>query len=247
MEVLACGIVVVNSPPDSTGVMGTGFLFSLIHMLKSQFHTLIPINIAHNHPSGMACRKDDSDNENVKPVEVLIVRPFQPVFLFLVWGFPWQVDAGGDLATKKPCTQNTAVREFLSDAHFLDLVTERKSMIHNTMRGGAGHGESMCGAKVTFQARIWRELDDQTQKMAVSYRKQKLHLFSWRVFLLLLLASNSDPLCFSAHSGSNLLPESGMILDAGSLIAMVVKGSGGDQRPTLWRSNGNCTASECHC
>ena len=50
--------------------------------------------------------------------------------------------------------------EFLSDAHFLDLVTERKSMIHNTMRGGAGHGESMCGAKVTFQARIWRELYD---------------------------------------------------------------------------------------
>ena len=60
--------------------------------------------------------------------------------------------------------------------------------------------------------------------MAVSYRKQKLHLFSWRVFLLLLLASNSDdPLCFSAHSGSNLLPEPGVILDAGSLIAMVVK------------------------
>ena len=59
--------------------------------------------------------------------------------------------------------------------------------------------------------------------MAVSYRKQKLHLFSWKVFLLLLLASNSDPLCFSAHSGSNLLPEPGVILDAGSLIAMVVK------------------------
>ena len=58
--------------------------------------------------------------------------------------------------------------------------------------------------------------------MAVSYRKQKLHLFPWRVFLL-LLASNSDPLCFSAHSGSNLLPEPGVILDAGSLIAMVVK------------------------
>ena len=47
--------------------------------------------------------------------------------------------------------------------------------------------------------------------------------FSWRVFLLLLLASNSDPLCFSAYSGSNLLPEPGMILDEGSLIAMVVK------------------------
>ena len=59
--------------------------------------------------------------------------------------------------------------------------------------------------------------------MAVSYRKQKLHLFSWRVFLLLLLASNTDPFCFSAHSGSNLLPEPGVILDAGSLIAMVVK------------------------
>ena len=59
--------------------------------------------------------------------------------------------------------------------------------------------------------------------MAVSYRKQKLHLFSWKVFLLLLLESNSDPLCFSAHSGSKLLPEPGVILDAGSLIAMVVK------------------------
>ena len=52
---------------------------------------------------------------------------------------------------------------------------------------------------------------------------QKLNLFSWRVFLLLLLTSNSDPLCFSAHSGSNLLPEPGVILDAGSLVAMVVK------------------------
>ena len=41
--------------------------------------------------------------------------------------------------------------------------------------------------------------------------------------LLLLLASNSDSLCFSAHSGSNLLPEPGVIVDAGSLIAMVVK------------------------
>ena len=59
--------------------------------------------------------------------------------------------------------------------------------------------------------------------MAVSYRKQKLHFFSWRVFFLLLLASNSNPLCFSAHSGSNLLPEPGVILDAGSLVAMVVK------------------------
>ena len=59
--------------------------------------------------------------------------------------------------------------------------------------------------------------------MAVSYRKQKLHFFSWRVVFLLLLASNSNPLCFSAHSGSNLLPEPGVILDAGSLVAMVVK------------------------
>ena len=59
--------------------------------------------------------------------------------------------------------------------------------------------------------------------MAVSYRKQKLHLFSWTVFFLLLLASNSDPLCFLAHSGSNLVPEPRVILDAGSLIAMVVK------------------------
>ena len=59
--------------------------------------------------------------------------------------------------------------------------------------------------------------------MAVSYRKQKLHFFSWRAFLLLLLASNSNPLCFSARSGSNLLPEPGVILDAGSLAAMVVK------------------------
>ena len=60
--------------------------------------------------------------------------------------------------------------------------------------------------------------------MAVSYRKQKPHFFSWRVFLLLLLASNSNPLCFSAHrSGSNLLPEPGVILDAGSLVTMVVK------------------------
>ena len=84
-------------------------------------------------------------------------------------------------------------------------------------------GESVCDAKVTFQARVWRELYDQTQKMAASYRKQKLHLFSWRVFLLLLLASNIDPLCFSAHSGSNLLPEPGVILDVGSLVAMVVK------------------------
>ena len=58
--------------------------------------------------------------------------------------------------------------------------------------------------------------------MAVSYRKQKLILFSWRVFLL-LLASNSDPLCFSGHSGSSLLPEPGVILDEGSLIAVVVK------------------------
>ena len=33
----------------------------------------------------------------------------------------------------------------------------------------------------------------------------------------------SDPLCFSAHSGSNLLPEPRVILDAGSLIAMVVE------------------------
>ena len=39
-----------------------------------------------------------------------------------------------------------------------------------------------------------------------------------------------NPLCFSAHSGSNLLPEPGVILDAGrvildagSLVAMVVK------------------------
>ena len=34
---------------------------------------------------------------------------------------------------------------------------------------------------------------------------------------------NSDPLCFSAHSGNNLLPEPGVILDARSLIAVVVK------------------------
>ena len=59
--------------------------------------------------------------------------------------------------------------------------------------------------------------------MSVSYRKQKLFFFAWKVFLLLLLASNSNPLCFSAHSGGNLLPEPGVILDAGSLVAVVVK------------------------
>ena len=42
--------------------------------------------------------------------------------------------------------------------------------------------------------------------MLVSYRKQSLNLLSWRV-LLLLLASNSDFLYFSAHFGSNRLPE----------------------------------------
>ena len=49
---------------------------------------------------------------------------------------------------------------------------------------------------------------------AIRHKKLKLHL-SWKVFLL-LLACNHDPLCFSAHSGSNLqLPEPGMILDTG--------------------------------
>ena len=58
---------------------------------------------------------------------------------------------------------------------------------------------------------------------AIRNRKLKLHL-SWKVFLLLLLASNHDPLCFSAHSGSNLqLPEPRVILDTGSINAMVMK------------------------
>ena len=53
---------------------------------------------------------------------------------------------------------------------------------------------------------------------AIRNRKLKLHL-SWKVFLLLLLASNHDPLCFSAHSGSNLqLPEPRVILDTGGII-----------------------------
>ena len=57
---------------------------------------------------------------------------------------------------------------------------------------------------------------------AIRNRKLKLHL-CWKVFLLLLLASNHDPLCFSAHSGSNLqLPEPRVILDTGSIIAMVM-------------------------
>ena len=52
----------------------------------------------------------------------------------------------------------------------------------------------------------------------------------------------------SAHSGSNLLPEPGVILDAGSLIANYGgEGSGSDHWPTVWRSNGNYTASKCHC
>ena len=67
---------------------------------------------------------------------------------------------------------------------------------------------------ITFEARVWRELYDRREMAAIRNRKLKLHL-SWKVFLLLLLGSNHDPLCFSAHSGSNLqLPEP-VILDTG--------------------------------
>ena len=129
-------------------------------------------------------------------------------------------------------------REFLSDAHFLDLVSERKSMIHNThaWRGGAwrehvwckGYISSAFGGNYMIRPRRWLSATESRSSTCSP------------VLLLLLLASNStlwwqpaarargDIGCRESHCNGG-------------------EGSGGDQRPTLWRSNGNCTASECHC
>ena len=59
---------------------------------------------------------------------------------------------------------------------------------------------------------------------------QKLNLFSRTVFFLLLLTSKSDPLCFSAHSGSNLQPEPGVIDE---FRCNGGEGSGGNRWPTV--------------
>ena len=54
--------------------------------------------------------------------------------------------------------------------------------------------------------------------MAVRRSKMRVRIFSWRVVILLLFASKSDPLCFSAQSVSSLLPGPGVILDFGKLL-----------------------------
>ena len=54
--------------------------------------------------------------------------------------------------------------------------------------------------------------------MAVQRSKTRVHIFSWRVLILLLFASKRDSLCFSAQSGSSLLPSPGVILDFGKLL-----------------------------
>ena len=54
--------------------------------------------------------------------------------------------------------------------------------------------------------------------MAVQRSKTRVHIFSWRVLILLLFASKCDSLCFSAQSGSSLLPSPGVILDFGKLL-----------------------------
>ena len=54
--------------------------------------------------------------------------------------------------------------------------------------------------------------------MAVRRSKMRVRIFSWRVVLLLLFASKSDPLCFSAQPVSSLLPGPGVILNFGKLL-----------------------------
>ena len=73
---------------------------------------------------------------------------------------------------------------------------------------------------VTFQARVWRELYDRwlsatESRSSTSSPGESSCCCSWHPIV--------TPRAFVAHSGSNLLPEPGVILDAGSLVAMVVK------------------------
>ena len=49
-------------------------------------------------------------------------------------------------------------------------------------------------------------------KMAKQSRPTRRFFSSWKLFLLLLLTSDSNPLCFSAQSGSQVLPDPGDFL-----------------------------------
>ena len=107
------------------------------------------------------------------------------------------------------------------------------------MRGGAGHGESMCGAKVTFQVRAFggnymirprRWLSATESRSSTCSPGESSCCCSWHpivtpcAFQQPAARARGDIGCRESHCNGS-------------------EGSGGDQQPTLWRSNGNCTAS----